>query len=211
MYVCTYIITLHMVEVSPHHGPQTSHFYFFRPPSYSFLRSLPLSLPQGSLPNVLMHAAIPAYNPSSCKASHSPDCPPHKRMAPKRCARIGKPLSSARPTDLAQHGLYEMAGCRYHGARAPNLGHVRSDQITLHELYRYIVAFELRAQRRSPVLEEGFAATVRGQERGGKQPAEGAHGQDQATTARYHSWNYKLADTERGHVIDSDNVVDFLL
>lgn len=125
-----YIITLHMIVVSPSWTTNLS-FYFLRP-LCSFLPSLPFSLPQGPLPNVLMHAAIPAYKPSPCKASHSPDCPPNKRMAPKRCARIGKPLSSARPTDLAQHGLYKMAGCRYHGARAPDLGHVRSDQITLH-------------------------------------------------------------------------------
>lgn len=60
-------------------------------------------------------------------------------------------------------------------------------------------------------MEKGFAAAVGGQEWGGEEPAKGAHGQDQATTARYHSWNHKLTNSESGHVVDCDDIDDFLL
>lgn len=132
-------------------------------------------------------------------------------MAPKRRARIRPPLRAPRAANLGEYCFDELLRRRHKHARALDLGHGRRDQVALHQLDRDALGRQLAAERGAPLLQEGFAAGVCREQRGGEEAAEGAHGEDEAAVALGHSRGYELGYAQGGGAVDGDDVADFVL
>jgi len=186
-----------------------------RPPnpdrSRPLLPTLPLHLPQRPLPDRLMHPPIPLNHNPVIQPHKRRQRPLHPRMAPKRRARVRPPLRPARAPNLPQHSLDKLLRRRHKHARAFDLGHGRRDQVALHQLDRDALGRQLAAERRAPLLQEGFAAGVCCEQWGREKAAEGAHGEDEATAALGHAGGYKLGYAQGGGAVDGDDVADFVL
>ena len=132
-------------------------------------------------------------------------------MAPKRRARKRHALRAPAPPDLAQHRPHEIPRIGNQRARSSDLRHGRRDEVALHELHLHAVRLHLRPQRRRPLLQERFAAGIRGQQRGRQQAAEGAHRQYEAAPSLHHARRDEGRDAKRADAVDRDDVLHLAL
>lgn len=131
----------------------------------------------------------------------------HPRMAPPRRGAIHEPLRAPRPPDTRQHAPHIRPGRGHEHGRHPDLAHRRGDHVRLHQPHRDVVLRQLRAQRRAPLLQEGLAARVRGQQRGGDESAKRAHREDQPALAVHHARRDEPRDAQGGHAVHHDDRV----
>ena len=131
----------------------------------------------------------------------------HPRVAPPRRATIHEPLRAPRPPNTRQDAPHIRPGRGDEHGRHPDLAHRRRDHVRLHQPHRDVVLRQLRPERRAPLLQEGLAARIRGQQRGRDEPAKGSHGQDQPALAVHHARGDESCDAERGHAVHHDDLV----
>lgn len=132
------------------------------------------------------------------------------RMRPPRRARKRPALRPSRSPHRNHRSLHELSRSGDQCTRASDLAHVTRDEVRLHELDRHAVGREFRPQCRGPLLQEGFAAAVGGQQGRGYQPAKGAHCEDQAALSLHHPLGYDAGDFQRRAAVDFDDAVNFL-
>lgn len=70
---------------------------------------------------------------------------------------------------------------------------------------------EFAAEGGGPLLEEGFAAAVGGEKRGGHDAAKGSHGQDETAFSLNHAWYDELCDSQGAEAVDCDDVFQLFL
>lgn len=132
-------------------------------------------------------------------------------MAPVWRAGESNILCTSGASQLAERSLDELLRVGHESAWLANLGHGGSDEMRLNTLDVDTVWLELGAKRRRPLLEEGFAARIRGQEGSWEETTEGSHGEDETALARDHAGCEQLSDTERSHAVDHNDIVHLLL
>ena len=84
----------------------------------------------------------------------------HHTVTPVGRTRVRISLGTTAPSDLGQCGLDEGSRVRDEKAGFAHLGHGGGDEVALNQLNGDSMRFELGAESRGPVLEEGFAAGV---------------------------------------------------
>ncbi|OSS47668.1 hypothetical protein B5807_07317 [Epicoccum nigrum] len=173
--------------------------------------SLALGLPQCAITDINVHATVDLDHNMAPLAQKPRQKPLHKPMAPVRRAGERNVLRTARAADLAQYRLDELFGVGDQCGRLANLGHGRSNQVRLHALDVHTVGLQLRAESSGPLLQEGLAARVGCQKRGGEETTEGGHGEDETALALLHAGGDELGHPEGGHAVDDDDVVHLLL
>ena len=129
----------------------------------------------------------------------------HPRMPPPRRRTIHEPLRPPGPPHTRQHAPHIRPGRGHEHGRHPDLAHRRRDHVGLHQPHGDVVLRQLRAQRRAPLLQEGFAARVGGKQRGGDEAAKGAHRDDQPALAVDHPRGDEPRDPEGGHAVHHDD------
>lgn len=82
---------------------------------------------------------------------------------------------------------------------------MRLDALDVHAVW-----LELGAKSSGPLLQEGLAAGVGGQERGREEATERCHGENQTALALLHAGGNELRDPERSHAVDYNDVVHLL-
>ena len=137
--------------------------------------------------------------------------PVHNAVTPVRGTGICDTLCTSRAADLAQSSSDELLRVGDGGACTLDLRHGRGNEIGLHKLDVNTVRLQLGSQSATPLLEESFAARVRGQERSRKDATKRSHGEDETATALNHTRCNDLGDTKRAHAVDGDDILQLLL
>lgn len=96
-------------------------------------------------------------------------------MAPVGRTGVSPPLGAARTANAAQNRLHECARARHEEAGASYFAHGGSDEIGLDELDGDLEGGELGTEGAGPLLQEGFAAAISGEQWGGEEATKGAH------------------------------------
>jgi len=175
--------------------------------SGALLLSLPLRLAQSTLADAVMHTLVLGQHGFVHGTGDRGQEPGHDTVAPVggRAVSIGR--RTAASADLGENRPDKGARGRDGSRGTANLRHRRSNQVSLDELHIDAVRGQLGSQRGRPLLQEGLATRVSGQQRSRKQTTEGAHGQDQAASALDHTRDEELGHTEGAGAVDSNNVV----
>ena len=130
-------------------------------------------------------------------------------MTPVRRARIRPSLRPSRPANFTQYALNKGPRVRHHGTGSAYFGHGGRDEVGLDELDLDVVGCQFGAEGGGPLLQEGLAAAVCGEEGRREETAEGAHGEYQPALSLHHARGHKLRHSQCGHAIDGDDGVHF--
>lgn len=156
-----------------------------------------------------MHLGIDTNSNGAVDANRVFNKPQHKSVAPPRRIGVGCRLV-ATEADLAKRRLDPRANAGDQQTGAADLAHGSGDKVAENELHVDIVANQLRGQSVAPLLEEGLAARVGGQVRGGSPAAEGAHGEDETALALLEDRGNDLGDLERADAVDGDDALELV-
>ncbi len=130
-------------------------------------------------------------------------------MAPPRRVSVGERLGAAQ-ADLAQGSADKLLRARDEQAGAADLAHGGGHQVADDELDVDALRLQLRGQSATPVLQEGLAATVGGEIRGGHDAGKGAHGQDETPLAPHQKRGNNLCGLEGAEAVERDDVLELL-
>lgn len=72
------------------------------------------------------------------------------------------------------------------------------------------MGFEFGGESGRPLLEESFAAGVRGKERGREETTGGSHCKDESALAGDHTGCNGLCDLQGSHAVDGDDIIHFI-
>jgi hypothetical protein len=158
-----------------------------------------------------VHAPVELDHNARPLAQKPREEPHHQSVAPVRRACERNVLCASGPTNFAERGLDELLRVRDKRRWLADLGHGRCDEVRLYALDVYPVRLEFRTKSRGPLLKEGLAAGVGGEEGGREEPTKRCHGEDETALARDHAWGKELSNAEGGHAVDHDDVVHLLL
>lgn len=174
--------------------------------SSALLLSLSLRLAQGTLANSLVHGAILRHHELVERRRDRGQEPSHDTVAPvrRRAVSVGRGTTAA--TNLGQHGTNKGPRSGDGSRSAADLGHGGGNQVSLNELHLDVVGSQLVAKSRGPLLQEGLATGVGGQQGGGEETTERTHGQDQTAAALNHARSDELGDAQSTVAVDSDDV-----
>lgn len=172
----------------------------------SFL-AIPFQLSQCTLANALVHSPVLVEDKRVHGTREGAEGPVHDTVTPVGGASVCNSLSTSGTTNLAQSSSNKLLGVGNGGASALDLGHGRGNQVGLHKLDMNSVGLELRTKSTAPLLQEGLAAGVSGQERSREDTAKGSHSEDETTTTLDHARCDNLSDAESTGAVDGDNVL----
>ena len=174
------------------------------------LLAISLQLPEGTLTDTFVHSLVLIQDNRVHGTGESAESPVHDAVGPVGSASVSDTLSTTRASNLTQRSSDELLGVGDGSAGTLDLGHCRGDQVRLNKLNVNSVGLHFGTQSTAPLLKEGFAARVGGQEGSRENAAEGSHGENETTATLNHTGCNDLSDAESAHAVDGDDVLELL-
>lgn len=174
------------------------------------LLAISLQLSEGTLTDTFVHSLVLIQDNRVHGTGESAESPVHDAVGPVGSASVSDTLSTTRASNFTQRSSDELLGVGDGSAGTLDLGHCRGDQVRLNKLNVNSVRLHFGTQSTAPLLKEGFAARVGGQEGSRENAAEGSHGENETTATLHHTGCNDLSDAESAHAVDGHDVLELL-